>query len=109
MELYIISEEKDTVISRMISNGWTQVDFNPEVLPDFVSSKDEVAQKIALVNRIAFLYAGTSLQNLKKLFIKDLSESTKESVLTRANEIMEKRIAIKEGRAQAKLVPKNNL
>ena len=109
LELYTLSEEKETVIARMKSNGWNQVEFNPEDLPDFASKKDEDAQKTALMNRIAFLYAGTTLQNLRKLFIEDLSESIKESVLTRANEIMEKRIAIKEGRAQAKLVPKSEL
>ena len=109
MELYTLSEEKEIVIARMKSNGWNQVEFNPEDLPDFASKKDADAQKIALVNRIAFLYAGTTLQNLRKLFIEDLSESIKECVLIRANEIMEKRIAIKEGRAQAKLVPKSEL
>jgi hypothetical protein len=109
LELYTLSEEKEMVTARMKSNGWNQVEFNPEDLPDFASNKDADAQKIALVNRIAFLYAGTTLQNLRKLFIEDLSESIKDSVLSRANEIMEKRIAIKEGRAQAKLVPKSDL
>jgi hypothetical protein len=109
LELYVISEEKETVTARMQSNGWTQVEFNPEDLPSFSSNKDEIAQKEALINRIAFLYAGTTLQNLKKLFIADLSESAKEGVLNRAKEIMDKRVAIKEGRAQAKLVPKSDL
>jgi hypothetical protein len=109
LELYTISEEKEIVIARMQSNGWNQVKFNPEDTPAFTSNKDEVAQKTALINRLAFLYAGTTLQNLKKLFIEDLSQSLKESVIDRANEILDKRIAIKEGRAQAKLVSKSNL
>ena len=109
LELYTISEEKEIVIARMQSNGWNQVQFNPEDVPAFTCNKDEVAQKTALINRLAFLYAGTTLQNLKKLFIEDLSQSAKESVINRANEIFEKRIAIKEGRAQAKLVPKSDL
>jgi len=109
LELYTISEEKEIVIARMQSNGWNQVQFNPEDVPAFTCNKDEVAQKTALINRLAFLYAGTTLQNLKKLFIEDLSQSAKESVINRANEIFDKRIAIKEGRAQAKLVPKSDL
>jgi hypothetical protein len=109
LELYTLSEEKEIVIARMKSNGWNLVKFNPEDIPDFSSTKDEDAQKTALVNRIAFLYAGTTLQNLRKVFIEDLSDSIKECVLSRANEILEKRTAIKEGRAQAKLVPKNEL
>jgi hypothetical protein len=109
LELYVISEEKEIVTARMQSNGWTQVEFNPEDLPSFSSNKDEMAQRAALINRIAFLYAGTTLQNLKKVLTEDLSESTKEGVINRANEILDKRVAIKEGRAQAKLVPKSDL
>ena len=109
MELYVIREEEEIVTARMQSNGWSQVQFNPEDLPSFSSNKDEIAQKTALINRIAFLYSGTTLQNLKKLFIEDLTESAKEGVLNRANEILDKRVAIKEGRAQAKLVPKSDL
>jgi hypothetical protein len=85
------------------------VEFNPEDVPSFTSNKEEIAQKTALINRIAFLYAGTTLLNLKKLFIEDLSDTVKQEVINRSNEILEKRIAIKEGRAQAKLVPKSEL
>jgi hypothetical protein len=109
LELYVIREEEEIVTARMQSNGWTQVEFNPEDLPSFSSNKDEMAQRAALINRIAFLYAGTTLQNLKKVLTEDLSESTKEGVINRANEILDKRVAIKEGRAQAKLVPKSDL
>jgi hypothetical protein len=109
LELYTISDEKEIVIARMKSNGWNQVEFNPEDVPAFTSNKDEIAQKIALINRIAFLYAGTTLLNLKKIFIEDLSDTVKQEVINRSNEILEKRIAIKEGRAQAKLVPKSEL
>jgi hypothetical protein len=106
LELYTISEKNKI---RMQSNGWNQVRFNPEDVPAFTCNKDEVAQKTALINHLAFLYAGTTLQNLKKLFIEDFSQSAKDSVINRANEILDKRIAIKEGRAQAKLVPKSDL
>ena len=109
LELYVIREEEEIVTARMQSNGWSQAQFNPEDLPSFSSNKDEIAQKTALINRIAFLYAGTTLQNLKKVLIEDLSESAREGVLNRANEILDKRVAIKEGRAQAKLVPKSDL
>jgi hypothetical protein len=109
LELYTIKEEKDLVIARMKSNGWNQVNFNPEELPEFASQKDENAQKTALINRIAFLYAGTTLINLRKILLENITESTSNQILERANEILDKRTAIKEGRAQAKLVQKSEL
>ena len=33
LELYTLYEEKELVIARMKSNGWNQVEFNPEDLP----------------------------------------------------------------------------
>ena len=93
----------------MKSNGWSWVDFNPEDLPGFSSQKDEDSQKIALVNRIAFLYAGTTLINLRKTLVEDISDSVKDQIIVRAKEIQDKRTAIKEGRAQAKLVQKIEL
>ena len=107
LELYTIHEEKEIVISRMQSNGWNLVNFKPEELPEFTSHKDENAQKQALINRVAFLYAGTTLLNLRKILLD--SEPTRNLILARAEEILEKRTAIKEGRAQAKLVQKSDL
>ena len=109
LELYTIHEEKEIVISRMQSNGWNLVNFKPEELPEFTSHKDENAQKQALINRVAFLYAGTTLLNLRKILLEDISEPTRNLILARAEEILEKRTAIKEGRAQAKLVQKSDL
>lgn len=109
LELYTIKEEKEIVISRMKSNGWNLVNFKPEELPEFASQKDENAQKQALINRVAFLYAGTTLLNLRKILLEDISETTQNQILGRAEEILEKRTAIKEGRAQAKLVQKSDL
>jgi hypothetical protein len=104
LELYVIREEEEIVTARMQSNGWSQVQFNPEDLLSQATRMKLRKKQHLSINRIAFLYAGTMLQNLKKLLIDDLSESAKESVLNRANEILDKRVAIKEGRAQAKLV-----
>ena len=109
LELYSIKEEENTVVSRMKSNGWNLIKFTPEELPEFSSQKDEVAQKMALINRVAFLYAGTTLVNLRKVLLQDISEATGLQILARAGEILEKRTAIKEGRAQAKLVQKSEL
>ena len=109
LELYTIKEEKELVIARMKSNGWNSIKFNPEELPEFTSQKDENAQTQALVNRVAFLYAGTTLLNLRKILLEDISEPTRNQILARAEEILEKRTAIKEGRAQAKLVQKSEL
>ena len=109
LELYTLKEEKQTVIARMESNGWNLVDFKPEELPKFTSHKDENAQKTALINRVAFLYAGTTLLNLRKILLEDICEDTRNQILERAEEIFEKRNAIKEGRAQAKLVQKSEL
>ena len=109
LELYTLKEEKETVIARMESNGWNLVDFKPEALPKFSSHKDENAQKTALINRVAFLYAGTTLINLRKILLEDISEDTRNQIVERAEEIHEKRTAIKEGRAQAKLVQKSEL
>ena len=109
LELYTIKEEKELVIARMKSNGWNLIKFNPEELPEFTSQKDENAQTQALINRVAFLYAGTTLLNLRKILLEDISEPTKNQILARAEEILEKRTAIKEGRAQAKLVQKSEL
>ena len=93
----------------MKSNGWNLINFNPEELPEFSSQKDEVAQQTALINRIGFLYAGTTLINLRKILVEDISESTRNLIIKKAEEIVEKRTAIKEGRAQAKLVQKSEL
>jgi hypothetical protein len=109
LELFTIKEENNLVIARMKSNGWSQVNFNPEELPGFVSERDENAQKNALINRVAFLYAGTTLINLRKILLENISESTSSMILARVEEILNKRTAIKEGRAQAKLVPKSEL
>jgi hypothetical protein len=109
LELYTIKEEEEIVISRMKSNGWNLIDFKPEELPEFSSKKNESDQKTALINRIGFLYAGTTLINLRKILVEDLSESTKDQIIKRAEEILEKRTAIKEGRAQAKFVQKSEL
>ena len=84
-------------------------DFKPEELPVFSSKTDEMAQKTALINRIAFLYAGTNLINLRKILLEDISEASRAQIIKRAEEIVEKRNAIKEGRAQAKLVQKSEL
>jgi hypothetical protein len=109
LELYTIKEEEEIVIARMKSNGWNLINFNPEELPEFSSQKDEVAQQTALINRIGFLYAGTTLINLRKILVEDISESTRNLIIKKAEEIVEKRTAIKEGRAQAKLVQKSEL
>lgn len=109
LELYTIKEEEESVISRMKSNGWNLFNFKPEELPEFSSKNDEIAQKTALINRIGFLYAGTTLINLRKILLEDISEATRAEIITRAEEIIEKRNAIKEGRAQAKLVQKSEL
>ena len=63
LELYIIKEEEEIVIARMKSNGWNLINFIPEKLPEFSSQNDEMAQKTALINRIGFLYAGTTNNN----------------------------------------------
>jgi len=47
--------------------------------------------------------------NLRKVLLQDISEATGLQILARAGEILEKRTAIKEGRAQAKLVQKSEL
>ena len=41
--------------------------------------------------------------------MEDISESTRNQIIKKAEEIVEKRTAIKEGRAQAKLVQKSEL
>jgi hypothetical protein len=109
LELYTIKEEEETVIARMKSNGWNLINFKPEELPEFSSKNDEMAQKTALINRIGFLYAGTTLINLRKILLEDISEESRAEIIKRAEEIVEKRNAIKEGRAQAKLVQKSEL
>jgi hypothetical protein len=109
LELYTIKEEEEIVIARMKSNGWNLINFNPEELPEFSRQKDEVAQQTALINRIGFLYAGTTLINLRKILVEGISESTRNQIIKKAEEIVEKRTAIKEGRAQAKLVQKSEL
>ncbi len=109
LELYTIKEEKELVIARMKSNGWNLINFKPEELPEFSSKKDELAQKMALINRIGFLYAGTTLINLRKILLEDISDSTRTEIIQKAEEIIERRNAIKEGRAQAKLVQKSEL
>lgn len=109
LELYTIKEETEIVTARMKSNGWNLINFKPEELPDFLSKNDEMAQKTALINRIGFLYAGTTLINLRKILLEDISEESRTQIIKRAEEIVEKRNAIKEGRAQAKLVQKSEL
>ena len=109
LELYTIKEEKDLVIARMQSNGWNLINFKPEELPEFTTSKDAKEQKNALVNRLAYLYAGTQLLNLKKIILQDISEDSRMEILTRVEEIVKRRMDIKEGRAQAKLVQKSEL
>ena len=93
----------------MKSNGWNLINFIPEKLPEFSSQNDEMAQKTALINRIGFLYAGTTLINLRKILLEDISEASRAEIIKRAEEILEKRTAVKEGRAQAKLVQKSEL
>lgn len=109
LELYTILEEKDLVIARMQSNGWNLIDFKPEEIPEFNSKKDEKDQKGALVNRLAYLYAGTYLINLKETILQDISEENQQEIISRAEEIIKKRNDIKEGRVQAKLVQKSEL
>lgn len=109
LELYTIKEEEKTVTARMKSNGWNLIDFKPEELPEFSSKNDEMAQKTALINRIAFLYAGTTLINLRKILLEDISEASRADIIKKVEEIVNKRNAIKEGRAQAKLVQKSEL
>jgi hypothetical protein len=109
LELYTILEEKDLVIARMQSNGWNLIDFKPEEIPEFNSKKDEKDQKGALVNRLAYLYAGTHLINLKETILQDISEEIQQEIISRAEEIIKKRNDIKEGRVQAKLVQKSEL
>ena len=109
LELYTISEEKDLVIARMQSNGWNLIDFKPEEIPEFNSKKDEKDQKGALINRLAYLYAGTYLINLKETILQDISEEIQQEIISRAEEIIKKRNDIKEGRVQAKLVQKSEL
>ena len=109
LELYTIKEEKDLVVARMKSNGWNVINFKPEELPEFTASKDAKDQKNALINRLAFLYAGTYLLNLKEIILQDISEDTRNEILSRVEEIIKRRTDIKEGRAQAKLVQKSEL
>lgn len=109
LELYTIKEEKELVIARMQSNGWNLFNFKPEELPEFKSSKDEKDQKSALINRLAYLYAGTYLINLREIILQDISEETKNEIISRAEEIIKRRNDIKEGRVQAKLVQKSEL
>lgn len=109
LELYTIKEEKELVIARMQSNGWNLVDFKPEEVPKFESKKDEKDQKSALINRLAYLYAGTYLINLREIILQGITEETKDQIISRAEEIIKKRNDIKEGRVQAKLVQKSEL
>ena len=46
LELYTISEEKDLVIARMQSNGWSLIDFKPEEIPEFNSKKMKKIRKV---------------------------------------------------------------
>ena len=109
LELYTIKEEIDLVIARMQGNGWNQIQFKPEELPTFISKKNEKDQKFAIINRLAYLYAGTYLINLREIILQEISEETKCEIISRAEEIIKKRTDIKEGRAQAKLVQKSEL
>ena len=45
LELYTLSDEKEIVIARMKSNGWNQVEFNPEDLPDLQAKRMKMHRK----------------------------------------------------------------
>jgi hypothetical protein len=105
LELYAIEENQSTIRNRMQANGWTEIEFKPEEEPDFMKENaDKNLDASKLINRLAYLYAGTTVQNLRKAFMEDISVETQMKILERVEEIVEQRKDVREGRANAKLV-----
>lgn len=96
MEIYVQAEAEQRFVSGMQSHGWEIVDsfdfyevksFDGKVLSD--AKKDECSK--ALVQRLAYLLAGTKLLKLRDCILDGLKESTQTQILEREQEIKEAR------------------
>lgn len=96
MEIYVQADAEHRFISGMKCHGWDIIksfdfyevkSFNGKPLSD--SKKEECSK--ALVQRLAYLMAGTKLVKLRECILEGLKESTKAQILEREQEIKEAR------------------
>lgn len=96
MEIYVEAEAERRFVSGMQSHGWEIVknfdfyevkSFDGKALSD--AKKDECSK--ALVQRLAYLMAGTKLLKLRECILGGLMESTRTQILEREQEIKEAR------------------
>jgi len=96
LEIYIQSTSKDRFTSGMCSHDWElleKFDFYDFKSFDGKTRSEEESKKCleSLIQRLAFLSAGTQLRNLQSCVLEGLKEETKEDILKRKAEILESR------------------
>jgi len=96
LEIYILADSESKFKSGMQRNDWKFInDFDYYASAGFqeipVSKEKEQACLEALIQRLAFLCAGTKLINLKESILEGLREDTQAAVLKREQEIRESR------------------
>jgi hypothetical protein len=93
VEIYLQDDYYVKFKQTLQSQGWKLLeDFNPSEVPTFgkTYSDMEIANRqTALIQRLAFLYAGTRLINLKKCILEGLDEATSAKVQEKSQEILE--------------------
>jgi hypothetical protein len=98
MEIYVEAEAERRFVSGMQSHGWEIVEnfdfyevksFDGKVL--FPTAKKRNAERRSLIQRLAYLMAGTKLLKLKECILDGLKASTQAQVLEREQEIKEAR------------------
>jgi hypothetical protein len=106
LEVYVLEESESKFMSGMKRNDWKFIgDFDyyaPTAFSEIPVSKEKEESCLgALVQRLAFLCAGTKLINLKRCILEGLQEETRAEVLKREIEIRESR----EGQRTAYVLP----
>jgi len=106
LEVYLLAESEAKFKTGMLRNDWKFIDnfdyYAPTAFNDTPASEEKEKSCLnALVQRLAFLSAGTKLINLKECILAGLHEDTKAEVLKREQEIKESR----EGHRTAYVLP----
>jgi len=96
LEVYLLAESEAKFKIGMLRNDWKFInDFDYYASAGFqeipVSREKEQACLEALIQRLAFLCAGTKLINLKESILEGLRDDTQAAVLKREQEIRESR------------------
>ena len=96
LEVYVLAETESKFKSGMQRNDWKFIgEFDYYAPAEFneipVSKEKEESCLSALIQRLAFLCAGTKLINLKECILEGLQEETQVQVLKREQEIKESR------------------